>query len=168
MSVTLRPLSLADLRALAQAEPPPDVSAAVAPDALPPAFVAERALRHLAQGKSAWWCNTFYIVRTADGMIVGSCGFKDAPLEGRVEIGYAVAPVCQQQGVATGAVRELLRLAFGSGEVDEVLATIDQTNLASTRIAQKLQFVDCGMVIRENADIVIDWRCRKAYGHSVA
>lgn len=99
-------------------------------------------------------------MRRADGAVVGGCGFKDAPHDGRVEIGYAVAPSCRQQGIATAAVRELVRLAFASGEVHEVLAQINPQNAASARVAHKLAFDACGTVIDNDDEPLVQWLLR--------
>jgi [ribosomal protein S5]-alanine N-acetyltransferase len=60
--------------------------------ALPPAFVAARALALLSAGVREMWSCTILIVAEDDGCIVGGCGFKGAPEAGRVEIGNGVAP----------------------------------------------------------------------------
>ena len=69
--------------------------------ALPPDFVAARALDLLAEGHARIWCCSYLIVRDQDQRIVGSCGFKNAPKSGRVEIGYGVSSAAQGQGAAT-------------------------------------------------------------------
>lgn len=155
MPIELRPLSINALRALADSATPEEVANSVVDGALPPALVAVRALAQLAEGKSSQWCSTFYILRPSDGMILGGCGFKDAPLDGRVEIGYAVAPSCRNQGVATAAVRALIQLAFASPDVHEVLAEIDIENEASTRLAQKLNFEKCGVKVGDEK--LVQW-----------
>lgn len=140
MSIVLKPLSLPALRSLARSKVPDDIIGVIADGALPPAFVAERALAHLADGKSPYWCSTYLIATTSDGAIVGGCGFKGEPCHGRVEIGYAVSPACRNRGTATSAVKELVRIAFQSVDVHEVLAVIDPANEASMCVVRKLDF----------------------------
>jgi len=70
---------------------------------------------------STRWGTRFFVVddpRT----LVGWGGFKGAPREGVVEIGYAISPVWRGQGLATIAVGELLREAFAAPEVQTVVA----------------------------------------------
>lgn len=160
MTISLRILTLDELRAIAQSRPLP-VAANLAEDALAPPFVARRTLGQLEQGKSAAWCSTFHIVREADGQIVGGCGFKDEPAAGRVEIGYGVAPGCQRQGIATAAVQVLLDIAFASADVREVLAAVGADNAASTRVVQKLGFAHTGTVL-EDGDTVVQWLRHRA------
>lgn len=155
MPIELRPLSINALRALGDSTTPEEVAGRVVDGALAPAFVAVRALAQLAEGKSSQWCSTFYILRQSDGMILGGCGFKDAPCDGRIEIGYAVAPSCRNQGVATAAVRALIQLAFASPDVHEVLAQIDVENEASTRLAQKLNFENRG--VKAGDEKLVQW-----------
>lgn len=161
MTVTLQPLTVAELHILADSGTPESVASRAAEGALPPPFVAARSLAQLAEGKPLAWCSTFFIVRNADRRIVGGCGFKDAPNGGRVEIGYGVSPDCRNQGIATAAVSELLRLAFASDEVEEVLAQVALTNVASIRVVQKLGFSDHGMKVDKNDELVVQWTLRK-------
>lgn len=161
MPIELYPLSSAELHTLADDGIPGHLAARIADGALPPPFVAARALRMLADGKPAHWCSTFLLVRRTDGAVVGGCGFKDAPRQGRVEIGYAVAPGCRRQGIATAAVRELVRYAFASEAVSEVLAQINPANVASARVAHKLAFDACGTAIDEDDEPLVQWLLHK-------
>ena len=114
-------MSLPDVQTLARAQVPAAWAARAEPEALPPAFVATRSLQQISVGKPALWCLGFVVVRAADGHIVGACGFKNTPQDGRVEIGYGIAPGCRGQGAASAAVRQLLVLAWAGG-ASEVLA----------------------------------------------
>lgn len=156
--ITLLPLTERDLHALADANVPIGVAGRVLAGALPPPFVARRSLAQLAAGKPLRWCGTFLIIRNSDQSVVGGCGFKDIPHGNSVEIGYAVAPGCRQQGVATAAVRRLLRLAQTSGEVLEVHARIANANIASQRVVQKLDFAVGGAMLDEDGEQVTMWR----------
>jgi [ribosomal protein S5]-alanine N-acetyltransferase len=160
MLIALQQIPVADLQALAVSGEPTLVARAVVAGALPPDFVAKRAIEHIAQGKAELWCNTFYIVRVADSCIVGSCGFKDSPTNGRVEIGYGVSASCRRQGVATAAVSELLHLAFASGQATEVLAEVSPENAPSTRLVQRLQFESLGERINTEGELVVQWLAR--------
>ena len=165
MSIRLASIALADLQILADGAVPAAAPGCAAVDALPPHFVAARSLALLQQGKSAQWCSTFYMLSDdVDGearpIIVGSCGFKDVPVNGRVEIGYGVSPAWQRGGVATAAVAELARMAFASGEVRELLAQINRDNIASTRVVQKLQFQRRGQIVDTDGELLYQWILR--------
>jgi ribosomal-protein-alanine N-acetyltransferase len=162
MSFTLQPISRADLQALADAGVPDGVAGRTADGALPPPFVARRSLGQLAQGQEELWCHGFYIVRNTDGLVVGGCGFKGAPMCGQVEIGYAVSPACRNQGAATQGVRELIQRAFATDAVNEILAQVNPTNASSTRIVQKLGFVKGEVETGEGGELLVQWVLRKA------
>ena len=161
MSFTLYPLSQRQLHHLAQSRTPPELASRAAQGALPPAFVAARSLAQLAEGKSAFWCSTFLIVRETDQQIVGSCGFKNQPQAGRVEIGYGVSAACRRQGAASAAVSALLKLAFSNG-VTEVLAEIAPLNAASAAVVQKAGFKIIGTRIEPDNETLIQWVAKSA------
>lgn len=164
MSFTLQPVSRADLQVLADAGVPDGVAGRTADGALPPPFVARRSLGQLAQGQEELWCHGFYIVRDTDDLVVGGCGFKGAPMCGQVEIGYGVSPACRNQGAATQAVRQLIERAFATGVINAILAQINPTNASSTRIAQKLGFVQGEVETGEGGEPLAQWVLRKPPG----
>jgi RimJ/RimL family protein N-acetyltransferase len=156
MPFSLLQLSREELLECADSRLPAALASRVEVGALPPSFVAARALKLIAEGKSEFWCNTFLIVRHRDQRIIGGCGFKNAPKDGRVEIGYGVSPDSRGQGAATAAVGLLLQLAFGSG-VREVLAEVTPDNLASAKVVRKLGFVSTGTRVDEEGQVVVQW-----------
>jgi [ribosomal protein S5]-alanine N-acetyltransferase len=160
MTVTLQRISRAELGVLADSGIPECLAGRLADGALPPAFVARRALTQLAAAKAESWCSTFYMVSDDGGTVVGSCGFKDAPSDGRVEIGYGVSAEWRNRGAATEAVRELCRLAFASGEAHAVLARVSPTNLSSSRVVEKLGFEKGERVVDDDGELVVEWVSR--------
>ena len=156
MSFSLLQLSREELLECADARVPAALASRVEEAALPPSFVAARALKLIAEGKAEFWCSTFLIVRNRDQRIIGGCGFKDAPKDGRVEIGYGVSPGSRGQGAATAAVGLLLQRAFGSG-VREVFAEVTPENLASAKVVRKLGFVSTGTRMDKEDGMVVQW-----------
>lgn len=156
MEITLKQVPLADLAALASGGVPEGSRVSALPGALPPSFVAERALRHIADGKPAHWCSTFY-VEDAAGQILGGCGFKDVPEGGEVEIGYAVAAAARSNGVGTAAVRQLLRLASEDQAVSTVVANISPANLASQRLVRSLGFTAANTFTDAFGEVLMRW-----------
>lgn len=156
-SIHLRLVPPEDLQQLAQSLMPPSVAEHTLPSALPPDFVARRALQHLADGKPPQWCSTYYMVRNSDGVIVGSCGFKDAPAGRRVEIGYGVAPEARRQGVATAAVQALLAIGAASGEVDEILAQVNPDNIASNGVVRHCGFTALDIRCDDDGEQLMQW-----------
>ena len=156
--VSLRRLQRHELLDLAQDRVPRALLGRVELQALPPAFVARRALDQLQAGVDPGWCATFLMLRSDDGQVLGSCGFKHAPdVDGVVEIGYGVAPGCQRQGVASQGVQALCALALRSTEVRQVLACISPDNQASMALARKLGFTAGLSLLDAEGEHVVAW-----------
>jgi RimJ/RimL family protein N-acetyltransferase len=156
MPFSLRQLSKSELEALSASRTPEGLEDRAEPESMPPSFIAVRVLRLLAAGFSAPWSSCFLIVQEKPNKIIGSCGFKNAPINGRVEVGYGVAPTARCHGAATAALRLLLEMAFAAGE-KEVMAEIEPTNLASGRVVQKLGFAVVGYRVNEEGENVNQW-----------
>jgi [ribosomal protein S5]-alanine N-acetyltransferase len=87
--------------------------------------------------------------------LVGWGGFKGAPREGTVEVGYEIAPARQGRGLATAALRALVAEAFADKRVERVIAhTLPERN-ASNRVLEKVGFMFAGEA-RERGALV--WR----------
>ena len=127
-----------------------------APDSMPPAFVASRSLELAAAGHPVPWSTTFLIVNDEDDQVVGGCGFKTAPSNGRVEVGYGVSSTVRGRGAATAALKLLVHSAFQAGAT-EVLAEVAPTNHASTRVVQKVGFAQVGTRIDDEREYVVQW-----------
>jgi ribosomal-protein-alanine N-acetyltransferase len=160
MPFSLFQLSHQQMTDIAHSRRPTGLASSIEDESLPPTFVASRSLAQIAQGKSAYWCATFLIIRNADNTIVGGCGFKDEPIAGRVEIGYGIAPACRRQGAASHAVAALMALAYAGGAT-EVLAEILPDNFASAELARRLGFIDTGTRLDEEDDTVVLWVASK-------
>ncbi|MRD46445.1 GNAT family N-acetyltransferase [Caenimonas koreensis] len=149
----LTPGQVADIAA---SRVPAGLTQAVAVDALPPARVGERAMLRLSKGEAAFWSQVFLIVRNSDQLVAGSCSFKGEPHNGRVEIGYGVAPACRRQGAAGYAVSCLLQLAGAAGAT-AVLAQVAPDNTASASVVRGCGFADTGIRIDEQGETVVHW-----------
>ena len=108
-------------------------------DVFPEALPQTRDAVAADPGSTRWGTRLF--VLDEPRTLVGWGGFKGAPGDGAVEIGYAIAPGWEGRGLATAAVRELLREAFAAPEVSAVIAhTLAERN-ASVRVLEKSRFV---------------------------
>lgn len=74
----------------------------------------------------------------------GLCGYKHAPSDGEVEVGYGVAPSRQGRGLATQAIAELIQLARSDPTVASLRAETTPTNAASIRVLERNGFAKVG------------------------
>ncbi len=74
----------------------------------------------------------------ADGDVIGETMLKWAAGPRQAEVGYALHPDAGGRGLATEAVRATLRLAFDAYGFHRVYARIDEENLASVRVVERL------------------------------
>ena len=108
----------------------------------------------------------------ASGELIGACGFVPclAPFDQiasfrlggaqtpgggsfpEVGLYWAVSPAWQRQGYATEAASALVRYAFGTLNLQRILATTDYSNVASIGVMQKL-----GMRIERNPSPEPHW-----------
>jgi RimJ/RimL family protein N-acetyltransferase len=159
MPFSLLQLSKTELEALAASRVPEGLEGCVEQESMPPAFVASRSIELAAAGHPAPWSTTFLIVNNEDSRIVGGCGFKTVPKDGRVEVGYGVAPAAQGRGAATEALQLLVEKAFEAGAT-EVLAEVAPSNHASTRVVQKAGFENVGARVDNVSEYVVQWAKR--------
>ena len=101
------------------------------------------------------WIHGFCCVND-DGVHVGLGSFKGPPVDGIVEIAYAIAPKYQGKGYATAAARTLAAHAFESGEVRTVRGHTLPDGAASQRVLIKSGFRKVGEVVVPDDGLV--WR----------
>jgi RimJ/RimL family protein N-acetyltransferase len=100
------------------------------------------------------WYTYFLLVRSADRLALGVCGFKGAPsLFGSVELGYAIHEQHRNTGYMTEAVRALVAWAFQQENCRRVTAETLRDNHASQRVLQK-----AGMVLDHAMENMLYWK----------
>ena len=89
---------------------------------------------------------TFWIVvEKSSRVIVAELGFKGPPNgEGAVEIGYGTMPGYEGKGYMTEAVAGMIEWAKERKDLNMIMASIDENNIASIRIVQKNNFKPLG------------------------
>jgi ribosomal-protein-alanine N-acetyltransferase len=107
-------------------------------------------------GSARWGMRLF--VLDEPRTLVGFGGFKGAPRDGVVELGYAIAPSWEGRGLATAATRAMLREAFAAPGVRTVIAHTRPEPGASARVLENAGFVTEGEVPDEQ--IGTAWRFR--------
>ena len=103
----------------------------------------DRDAASMVKSDDAW--GPRHITRTFDGLVFGSIGFFGPPTPSpddvqEVEIGYGLVSDARGRGVATEAVRALLRLTDASGV--RVRASVSPDNAASIRVLAKCGFTE--------------------------
>jgi len=116
----------------------------IIPGALPPDFILIGALQDLAAQHDPFWTLPRAFVATDRAEVLGVGGFKGAPVDGRIEIGYGVAESARGQGVATAAVCLLVKEVANRADIHTVLAETAEHNTASRRVLQKAGFQHLG------------------------
>jgi RimJ/RimL family protein N-acetyltransferase len=124
----------------------------VLPDAfLAPAddfFLKIQLSRMTSRPSGQGWCARA-IVRTADGAVIGHCGFHGPPEDvGRAEIGYTVLEPYRLQGYAVEAAQALVGWARAQGET-VVFASVSPDNPISLAVVEKLGFRQTGVQLDE-------------------
>jgi RimJ/RimL family protein N-acetyltransferase len=93
-----------------------------------------------------------------DGDIVGSCAFKGAPENGRVEIAYQIFPGFEAKGLATEMTRQLVKLAQQADPSVLLVAHTLPEESASTALLRKLGFALGGPVEHPEDGTVWEWQ----------
>jgi ribosomal-protein-alanine N-acetyltransferase len=107
---------------------------------------------------SAEWGTRFFVAGEPSEL-VGWGGFKGPPDDGTVELGYAIAPSRQGNGLATAATNAMLDEAFADPGVSSVVAHTLAQRSASTRVLEKAGFEFDGETVEDGMDV---WRFRLA------
>ncbi len=97
----------------------------------------------------------YLAVRGAE--IVGTCGFKSPPSDGRVEISYFTFQAYEKQGIATAMARELVGIADGVGQDIQVFARTEPRESEAGRVLRRAGFVYEGVVDHPQDGYVWEW-----------
>ena len=93
----------------------------------------------LAADPETSWGPRFFVAGDPPEL-VGWGGFKGAPRDGVVELGYEIAESRRERGLATAATRAMVAEAFADDRVEQVIAhTLAERN-ASNRVLEKVGF----------------------------
>jgi len=101
-----------------------------------------------------WWRSFFFLIRKADGLVIGAADFKDVPSRaGEVEIGYGLGAAFEQQGYMREAIAALSNWALRQPGVSCITAETEKHNGPSQRVLAR-----CGFKKYREQD-TIWWRC---------
>jgi RimJ/RimL family protein N-acetyltransferase len=107
---------------------------------LSPEFLA--AFLPRAEAMPAWL--GFLALR--DNEVIGSGGYRAAPCDGFVEIGYGISPSFQGQGCATRLTARMVEYAFSQPDAHIIRAHTLVDGIASQTVLLKNQFEFVGVV----------------------
>ena len=110
--------------------------------------------RERASEEVAPWSSPWLIVE--DDVVVGMLGFKGAPKDGEIDVGYGVAPSARGRGVATAALALLLDVVKDRGL--SVRADTAAWNTPSQGVLRRLNFVEVGRRVSLEDGELIEWR----------
>ena len=96
-----------------------------------------------------------------DGELVGSCGFKGRPIDGKVEIAYGTFASFQHKGIGAMICRELVLLALKTDPTVRIMARTLMEENYSTRILKKNGFIHRGVVVDADDGDVWEWEYLK-------
>jgi ribosomal-protein-alanine N-acetyltransferase len=116
-------------------------------------LAATSALYESAGHTPPWIC---YVAVTSN-KVVGTCGFKAAPIQGRVEIAYFTFPGYQGKGIATQMARQLVSIARDTDPDVLVAAQTLPERSASHRVLEKLGFHCVGPLQHPEDGTVLEW-----------
>lgn len=83
-----------------------------------------------------------YMLREADGQLVGRAGLRPCTVEGEreVELGYALMPTFWRQGLATEISSRLVQIGFQDLKLTKIVSFTLPMNVASQGVMQKVGF----------------------------
>ena len=97
-----------------------------------------------------------------DGSTVGTCAFKSAPVNGRVEIAYYTFPGFEGRGIATEMAKRLVAIARTERPGIVVTAQTLPVRNASNKILESLGFTLAGHAV--DAEVGDVWEWQRSWG----
>jgi [ribosomal protein S5]-alanine N-acetyltransferase len=90
-------------------------------------------------------------------IIVGSCGFKNIPVDGKVEIAYWTFKEFEHRGIATSSCAHLVNISLSANPSLIITARTSSVNNTSSRILRKNGFSHTGMVYDDECGDIYEW-----------
>lgn len=136
----LRPITMADIHAMLGTRTIPEVVAFTYEPIWTHEYAVQRISSWVELQEQQVPTFTRWMIELADGgEIIGDVYLsKDAELHGTTEVGYVIHPDHAGHGYATEAVQETLRIGFEEWQVHRIFARVDEDNIASVRVCEKL------------------------------
>ncbi len=120
------------------------------------------ALEKLKESDAAknWW--TYFPIHKQDNSLIGTCGYKGPPNDdGEVEIGYEIAELYRNKGLATELTKALVDYAFRLADLTSVQAhTLGEVN-ASTKVLTKCGFQKTEVIEDDENGTIWKWEIKR-------
>ena len=102
-------------------------------------------------------------IALCEAVVVGTCAFKSAPCDDRLEIAYYTMPSHEGRGIATAMAQELIEVARSERpEITVTAQTLPEEN-ASTAILRKLGFAHAGILHTVEDGDVWEWHLHPGF-----
>jgi RimJ/RimL family protein N-acetyltransferase len=112
--------------------------------------------RFAASSATDPWIHGFTAVRSADHETVGTGGFATPPIDGMVEIAYAVEEQFRNRGYAQEIARGLVAFVLAASDVEVIRAHTLPDGIASQQVLLKNGFERVGEI--DHPDDGLVWR----------
>jgi [ribosomal protein S5]-alanine N-acetyltransferase len=136
----LRPIHLPVARMLLEGETPRGLHFA---PGYPSRFTHE-VMESVLEARGPGRFGPYFMIRKADGMIVGEIGCSVEGGRAAGKVGYSVVEPCWGQGYATEALRALLDHVLTKPDMHRVVAETMVDHIASRRVMEKAGMTYCG------------------------
>lgn len=142
------------VRMLAGERPDPGVASSDTPVAAPEVLAM---LAGLAGQIAAAFTPAAWLI-AADDKLVGLLSVTAVPANGRLQIGYGIAPGAQGRGHASAAVAALREWAMRDRRLHALYAETRIDNIASQRVRERNGFVKIGERLDEEDGALFCWQ----------
>ena len=153
--LTLRPIDYETARALFEGRRPAGL---VVAEDYPSQFSLE--VMDLVAGDRAGQVQhfgPFFLIRKADGAVIGEIGAFLTSAAERAQVGYSIVESCWNQGYATEALRALLAALMARPDVRRVVAETLVDHQASRRVMEKAGMIETGQRPGEEAGETVEF-----------
>jgi RimJ/RimL family protein N-acetyltransferase len=96
-----------------------------------------------------------------ENQLVGTCGFKSGPRDGKVEIAYFTFPQFEERGIASAMAAQLVDISLKEAPGILVTAQTLAERNASHRILEKLGFQHCNTIDHPEDGLIWEWQLIK-------
>lgn len=145
-SISLRPFTLADVPAAHLVYSDPVVMRYVGHGAVRSVAGTESMLRQYMSHQRAHGFGFWAVIDNATGALIGDAGLART-VDGEVEMGYTLGQAWWGRGIATQAAGLCVETARGPLGIPRLRSLVEEPNLASRRVLEKLGFERDGVTM---------------------